>query len=256
MSTEEKKQHSVSETGNDVTVSNLKKLNRAIVQIGSSYQPSAIDIQVASLDTKETEADYAMSDWRTKLSDHTDAINQRQFLYEIIPSYCVRIVAEVEGLGADEKIIADAHSIVRKIRGKRAKELPPVPAKAPDAGAELAKIVKHSVSQLGFDNRKGNFEQLVKLLFVIPVYQPNEPDMTITHLNSFLTDLNDVNKLVNTKTKALSKARLYRNKVLYDDKTGVVVLGNRSKKYIKGAFGLYSDEYALVKDIHFIKNHK
>ena len=251
MSTEEKKQHSVSETGNDVTVSSLKKLNRAIVQIGPPYQPSAIDIQTASLDAKEIEADNAMSDWRIKRSDHTDAINQRQFLYEIIPSYCVRIVAEIEGFGADEKIIADAHSIVRKIRGKRTKALPPETAKAPDAGSELAKIVKRSVSQIGFDNRKGNFEQLVKLLSVIPVYQPNEADMTFTHLNNFLINLNDVNKLVNTKAKALAKVRLFRDKVLYDPKTGVVTLGERAKKYIKGAFGLHSDEYALVKDIHF-----
>ena len=126
--------------------------------------------------------------------------------------------------------------------------------KAPDAGSELAKIVKHSVSQVGFDNRFGNFTQLVKLLYVIPSYTPNEPDMTVSSHEAFIVSLKNANKQVAIDSKSLAKVRLQRDKVLYDVKTGAVTLANRAKKYIKGAFGANSPEYALVKDLKFKKH--
>jgi len=133
------------------------------------------------------------------------------FLYEIIPSYCVRIVAEVEGLGADEKLLRMHIPSSAKSAAKGLKELPPVPAKAPDAGAELAK----NCQAFCIPARASTTAKVISNNSQTPFRHPGlpaqrAPNMTITHLNSFLTDLNDVNKLVNTKTKALSKARLYR----------------------------------------------
>ena len=249
------------ESGHSKNVAYFDKLVEIVERFGSNFNPPANDIKLPSLSLRKIELHTSLSDFKDSIAMLKEAINQRQYVFEELMVKGTRVINEAIASGADSKLIADLRSVMRKLRGQRAKMIKEEAVETPkaetlvsdnpDAGAELAKIVKHSVSQIGFDNRFGNFTQLVKLLYVIPSYTPNEPDMTIASHEAFIVSLKNANKQVAIDSKSLAKVRLQRDKVLYDEKTGAVTLANRAKKYIKGAFGADSPEYALVKDLHF-----
>ena len=79
----------------------------------------------------------------------------------------------------------------------------------------------------------------------------NEADLKLPALDAFVTSLNLLNKNEGTIYKKAQNARAARNKALFDPKIGVVVLGNRTRNYIKSAFGPASSQYAMVKHLIF-----
>jgi hypothetical protein len=169
----------------------------------------------------------------------------------------IRIEAMMLTYAVDPKLLKDARSVVRSIRGAKKyvtkAEKARLAKKAADAGSELAKILKRSVSQRSFVNRAGKFAKLIKLLYQIPGYNPNEADLNIPALESFITDLNLLNKNEGKIAKKAASARATRDKALFDAKTGISALGKRAKNYIKSAFGgPNSSEYALVKHLKFL----
>ncbi|HNP67813.1 MAG TPA: hypothetical protein PKH16_07915 [Aequorivita sp.] len=58
-----------------------------------------------------------------------------------------------------------------------------------------------------------------------------------------------------TAYTAVSNARLERNRILYQENTGLVDTALGVKKYIKSVYGAASPEYNQIKGIKF-KNYK
>lgn len=88
-----------------------------------------------------------------------------------------------------------------------------------------------------------------------PSYAPNETELQITSLQAKAQDLRDKNNQVATAYTAVSNARLERNRILYQENTGLVDTALDVKKYLKSLFGASSAEYNQIKGIKF-KNEK
>lgn len=243
------KKHSMAETSFDIVFNNLVQLNVAITEIGPDYAPPTSDISASALQTKETVVLPTMISWKQASADEHSMQIDRYNGFHLIPELLIRIVSMMIAYNADAKLISDARSIIRNLRGLRKYE--PISKTAPDAGSELAKILKRSVSQRSFVNRVGKLEMLVKILGKITGYNPNEADLKLPALDAFVASLNLLNKNEGMVYKKAQNARAARNKALFDPKTGVVVLGNRAKNYIKSAFGPASSQYAMVKHLIF-----
>lgn len=242
------------ETGHASNVASFEDLIIALDAMNATYKPVAADIQLPTLKTLKTKLQQNLQAVNDKEALWRDKIYTRQNAFEKMSALSTRIVATMAGLGLDVKILTQARNILNKIRGGGAKkktETPVAGATATETPAPAPKKV--SVSQMGFDQRKNNFSSLLSLLAAQPNYLPNEEDVKLPALQTYLDSLQNVNTEATTAEQALTIARQKRDELLYKPQTGAIVLAQQVKAYIKGAFGVKSNEYKRVKGIKFSK---
>lgn len=108
-----------------------------------------------------------------------------------------------------------------------------------------------SVSQQSYDQLIQHLKGLIEILKSEPNYAPNETDLQIISLDDYVLELMDKNTKVSTAFTAISNARIDRDKILYDEGSGLFDTVAGVKKYIKSIFGATSSEFAQVKGIIF-----
>jgi hypothetical protein len=250
----------VAESGHIKNVALYDKIVVDAEETGSSYNPAANDIKIANLILRRDEIHNAMEALDIAEAEKDQAINQRQFIYVELLDRSSRLVGEAVACGADEKILADIRTLIRKLRGKRAKaivepivDVPPADgtSETGKVGSDLATKVKRSVSQQGFDNRLGHFRKIIEILGQISGYAPNEAEMSIVGLKTLSEEAFAATKSVNQKIHNLNVARTLRDKLLYRKGTGLVFMGERIKGYFKATFGPNSNEFKKIKDVRF-----
>jgi hypothetical protein len=91
----------------------------------------------------------------------------------------------------------------------------------------------------------------IALLASIPTYAPNEIDLKITSLNTYLASLNTTNNAAVVAHTKLDNTRILRNKALYTPITGLCAIGEETKQYIKSIFGSTAPEYKEVRGLQF-----
>jgi hypothetical protein len=170
-----------------------------------------------------------------------NAVNARDEVYAGMNKYATRIINALAASGALPDIVKDARGIVNKITGKRTGKIDP---DNPDE-----KTI--STSQLGFDNRKANFELLVALVKGEPEYNPNEDDLKPLALDAYIADLGTLNTTVNNTLVALQAKRTDRNEALYAPVTGASELAKKVKSYEKSVLGASSPVYKRIAAIRF-----
>lgn len=249
------------ESGHSKNVAYFDRLVEVVEGFGSNFNPPANDIKLPSLSLRKIELHTALSDFKGSIAELKEAINQRQYVFEELMVKSTRVLNEAIASGADSKLIADLRSVMRKLRGKRAKmikdeaaEIPPAETLAladPDAGSELAKIVKHSVSQRSYDMVTDHFRELIALTEQVSTYTVNEPDLTIAALKTFASDTEGKTKIVNEKAAKVVEMRSLRNKLLYREVTGAIWLGRRVQSYVRVLYGSKSEEYKEIMGCHF-----
>ena len=246
------------ESGHAKNAANFTWLREEVEGFGATYNPAPLDIRLTNLLAVEADIKVAMDTLAARLADYKDAVNIRQKAFEDLEKLCARIMGEAVATGADKKIRADLRSLVRKIRGKRAKpikeeEIPPAEpfteGKAPES--DPASKLKKSASHASYDYQNSHFVQIVALLGKIQGYAPNEPDMSIAGLSARATDLLNKTKTVYQTTAAVESAREMRDRLLYRKGTGAVSLALKVRNYVKATFGNWSSQYNSVAQIVF-----
>lgn len=240
------------ETGHARNVASFEDLIIALDAMNTSYNPAMADIKLPILKTLKTQLQQNLQIVNDKDAIWRDKIYARQNAYEKMSSLGTRIVATMTGLGLDAKILTQAKNILNKIRGKSSKKKTKTSAESitPEDTAVPAPK-KNSVSQMSFDQRKNNFGMLVALAAAQASYLPNEEEMKITTLQTYLNSLQNLNTEATTAEQDLIIARQNRDKLLYSADIGALALTQKIKAYVKGAFGANSDEFKRVKGISF-----
>ena len=251
------------ETGHPVNVTSWDGITEEVVGFGGNYAPTAVDLQVASILNLQTQLHQVMLDYEATYTLLGETINQRQEVFEDLMVRSMLIVSGAIACGADKKLIAEMRAVLRKLRGQRSKMIKeeeaetPTPETmleaAPDAGSELAKIVKKSVSQRSYSNLTEHYRRLVEYVKLVPGYAANEANMTIVSLDALGNDAETATKQVFKHKATLENTRAMRDKLLYRSVTGAVYVADRIKHYVKTRFGLHSAEYAAVARYHFKK---
>ncbi|MFN9502115.1 MAG: hypothetical protein ACK57K_12395, partial [Chryseotalea sp.] len=147
--------------------------------------------------------------------------------------------------------VNDAKTINLKIQGKRAKAKEKPETNTTDPQPQTPKTI--STSQQSYDKLTDHFAQLIATLTAEPKYTPNENELTVTSLNTLLTDLKAKNTAVISATTALSNARIARDKALYDETTGILAIAQDVKQYVKSLYGASSPQYKQVTALKFTK---
>jgi len=254
----------IAESGHIKNVALYDKLVVNAEETGGSYNPAANELKINNLIFRRDEIHNAMDSLNVAEAENDEAINNRQFIYVELLNRSARIVGEALACGADEKLMSDIKTWIRKLSGQRAKAIiepavvvPPTDETADTGkvGSDLATKVKRSVSQQGFDNRLGHYRKIIEIVGQISGYAPNEAEMSLLGLKALGDEALIATKTVNQKMHNLNVARTLRDKLLYRNGTGLIFLGERLKGYFKATFGPQSNEYKKVKDVKFKKYH-
>lgn len=243
---------SKSETGHAKNVANFEDLISFCVGYGTKYNPSKASIKIPALNAKLTSGQGVLTTHKTTKTTFDNTTNSREIGFDPLKPFCTRIISALEATDASTQTVDDAKTINRKIQGKRAEKIvtPPPPA---DPNAKIDEINHISVSQQSFDNLIDNFDKLLKHVTAEPLYVPNETDLTITALNTTLTNLKALNTAVINVTTPYKNALIARDTVLYADNTGLVDIAKEVKKYVKSVFGARSPQFKQVSKLAFKK---
>lgn len=236
----------ISESGYARLVANFKLLIAAILQFAARFNPSKPSLKPEALQELAVKCDTAMLNVSSAKAAYKNSLDEREKLFSQLSKLCTRILNALKASDTTERIVADAQSIVRKIQGSRSKRK--AGTENPDMTPEEAtKVI--SASQMSYDNRINNFQDLLQFLAGIPSYKPNEPELQVESLNKHKEDLIAKNKSVVTSYLALQKARAERNDLLFKPGTGLVDTAADAKAYMKSLFGATSPEFKQVSKI-------
>lgn len=243
---------STSETGHAKNIDNADYLNVIIAAFGARYNPGNPAIAATALKEKAIAARKAVNDVSLAQGYYFQAAAAREAAFKELLPISTSIVNTLRASTTSERIDANATTIIRKIRGSRAK---PLPEPKPAAEGEVAvKVETVSVSHKSYDSLVDSFDELGNLLSTTPEYAPNEPELKLDAVKAFATELRAKNNAVNAALATLDAARNTRNRELYEPDNGLVDSALTAKTYIKAIFGQTSPEYKQVAKIEFQKN--
>ena len=242
---------SSTETGHVKNVNRLEDLIAFCTGYGGTYNPSKASIQLAGLNQLLTNAKATIEDVNKKLTNYYNEVNNRQLKYQNLKKLGTRLISALSATDANEKTIENAIAINRKIQGSRAtaKVVPP-PAQGTDPTPESK---SNSVAQLSYGMLAEHLSKLIMMLESEPSYNPNEPELKISGLNTLLTEMTQCNTAVINAMTDLSNARLKRNKQFYTDDNCLYECASQVKNYVKSAFGSTSPEFKQISSLKFTK---
>jgi len=238
------------ETGHAKNVANFDELISFVTGYGVIYNPSNPSIKLKALETVASHAKDAVNLVNGALPAYKNAVSQRIEAFAPLSKLITRVLNSVIATDTSPQVIENVKSFTRKIQGRRAvaKKTEEKLLSLASKGIETKNI---SASQMSYDNRIDSFDKLIKFLISIPQYKPNEEDLKITSLTALLNNLQLKNTAVLSANTPLSNARITRNEILYQEKTGLVNIANETKAYVKSLFGVKSPQYSQISKLQF-----
>jgi hypothetical protein len=240
----------MNEAGHAKNVANFANIVSIIASFGAVYNPSLPPIAPTALKASEGSFEAAMAAVTPKESAETIAVNARQEVFEPLSALVTRIASAAAVSVNDELFSNDLRTLARKLQGRRASAKLKNDPSTPAVDESKQSV---SASQMSFDNRIANFEQLINLLDTRGSYNPNENDLKLSALEARLADLKAKNTAAVNAVNEARAARIARDTILYNDADGILALANLVKKYTKSLFGAQSPQYRQLSAIQFRK---
>ncbi len=160
-----------------------------------------------------------------------------------------RVINSLAASDTPKNTVEGAKAIANKIRGRSKKSKKTEEPPANGNGTPEAPV--RSSTHMSIDSRIENLGHFIQFLGTVPGYTPNEADLSIEALQECKTSLEAKSNAVALALPPLERARIARNKILYDDETGLVALSTDVKMYVKSVFGGTSPEYKQISRIRF-----
>ena len=236
------------ETGNAKNVANFTLLVLAIYQLGDQYRPSNPIIFLDYLNSRKNDLNDKLILVRNAENSYKAAVNERQLAFEQMKKLTTRILGAFESSTTNQKYIQDVKSLAKKVTGVR------ITAIKTDEEGNPNKTI--STAQLSFDSRLQNFKDFFSFVTAQSAYRPNEPELQTNIINTYINNLEALTQTLNTTQLLLRTARIERDKALYDENTGAIVLTQLIKKYVKSVLGTDSPVYKNILKIAIKGNSK
>ncbi len=238
------------DTGHSKNVSNFKTLIVKANGFGGSYNPSNASIKVQALEDLALSAQESIDVLDANMPAYLLAVDERQMAFEPISKLSTAILNSLKSSGANKSIIADASSMTKKIKGIRitSKKTEEEKQALKEQGKEVKEI---STSQQSYDMIVENFGKLISFLSNVSEYNPNEEHLKITVLTDISSKLKVLNDNAAKVYEIINNARIARNKVLYNEQTGLVDIAQSVKAYVKSVFNAGSVEAKQIAAISF-----
>lgn len=234
-----------SETGHYKNVANFHDLIAYCIGYGGQYNPTRADLQIAAMQTLETNSNNAINDVLAKKTAYGLAVDNRMDAFRDIKKLATRLVNALQATNATDELIKDAISYNKKIQGVRATKIK-VPTNPNDPAPNTISAI-----QLSYDQIVQHFAGLIEVLQSEPSYAPNEVALQIPTLVTQKADLISKNEAISTAHTDWSNSIISRDLILYVEPSGLVIIAADVKMYVKSVFGATSDQYRQVRSIPF-----
>ena len=238
---------SISETGHAKNVANFEDLISFCQGYGATYNPVRDNLKIAQLQTMLTSAEAILSTVRTSKTAYDIATNNRRLAFEDLKPFSTKVLNAFIVSGADKLAIDDLKGINKKIQGtgKKKTTIPTTPTTDEPTPKSI------STSQQSYDRQIDHLANLIQVLELNTIYNPNENELKLQAIKDKLTDLKSkITNHINAYTQ-YSNAISERNKVLYDPLTGLVQTAKEIKQYVKSIFGATSSQFRQISGIEF-----
>lgn len=235
---------STSETGHAVNVANLNTMLSRLQGYGSRYNPTNNLIKIPALQTLYTNSNASLAAIAAVKPTYIDAVNDRQEIFQQMEKLATRILNAFDSTQAvTDKMVDDAKTIIRKIRGARKEKINLNPA--PEDKKQI------SASQQSFTQQLEHFSKLIQLVASETTYNPNETELQNAQLTNFKSQLEIANNAAINATTPYLQAISDRNNFLYTDKTGLVDTAQEVKKYVKSVSTITLPEFRQISGLKF-----
>lgn len=251
------------ETGHAKNVANFEDLIARCMSYGAEYNPSRLELQLSSLQQLHQKAQMMMHQLTEREIAAQNVTNNRSAVFKTLSPLVTRIMNALVASGATAKTIEDARVIQRKINGTRTNKknmngdastngVQPegTAAELPDNATSTAPR-QISTSRQSYDLKVEHFARLVMMLQSTSNYAPNELELQLITLQSFVQNLRNINSMVTTTETELEAVRIQRADILYDLINGLCVRAQQVKSYVKSVFGNNSPKYKQISNINF-----
>lgn len=239
-----------SDTGHAKNMANLESLIFSIIKFGDKYNPSKESIKLDALQNLLAEAKASFVSLKDARSAYTVAVDVREMAFLPFNKLITRIFNALKASASASHMDESVETIIRKLQGRRASaKLTEEEKRALEAEGKV--VNQNSVSQMSYNFRLENFEELISLLSNIPEYAPNEEELKLESLKTLYKDLKLKNDDVLNAYIELENERSKRNVILYQPINGVVDRASDIKSYIKSVYGTGSTEYKEVSGLFF-----
>lgn len=237
---------SISEATHGKNLSNFGLLITNYTNMGVAYNPGKASLKLVGLNALKTDAAAAHKLVGEEWVEYRRIAAERAVGYKPLNrlvTRCLNILLSSEAL---EPVKDGAKALANKIRGKNSSA--PTPEPVP---GETPQEKKHSTSQQSFVMKAENFGLFIEMLRAESTYLPGKDDIKLVALDALLATLVAKNGTVDTAFVNWKAALSDRDKLFYDETTGMLDVAYDSKLYVKGDFGSDSPEYNAVKSIKF-----
>ena len=242
------------ETGHNINVANLNKLNQVIITFETVYNPAKTRITLDALEKLYTQGNSQIGFVQSAKNSYSIKVDQREQAFATVKSFSTRIIGALAGTNVTKQLIKDAKSINAKIQAKRIDNpnTPQTNTQEPTENLNNDPISsQHSISRQSHISLEENFSDLVDLLETTTGYDPNENEFKIAELKTFADNLKTANQNIDTAVANVADKRIDRNIFLYNTDLGLVNTALEAKEYIKGLYGATSPQFKLVNKISF-----
>lgn len=241
-----------SATGHVKNVDNLDTLISSVIGYGAAFNPAKASLKFPALQALSATGRNAIAAEHNGNVAEKNAGDARVAAFKLLSPLVSRTMNALRASDASTQAIEAVQMIARKIQGSTASSKKKEAAPA-DAAAE-AKPVRHIISQrMDFETRLDSFDLFIKQIASITQYNPNEPELKVTGLTAFYTDLKTKNIAAINAATQHNNARISRNDILYRDNTGLVDIALDTKTYVKSVFGASSPQYKQISKLLFKK---
>ena len=238
---------STSETGHAKNVANFETLISFCTGYGATYNPSRDALKVANLQTLLTAAKAAIADCKAKETAFDNSTDARKDSFATLKALGTRIVNALSVSGVADTVVEGARTINRKLQGQRANGS----ATTEPAPTEGTAPTSSSSSQQSYDNLVEHFNGLIELVSSHAEYNPNETELKVATLQTYLAELKTANTNVVNANTTWSNSRISRDNTLYADTTGLVDIALDVKAYVKSVYNATSPQYGQISGIEF-----
>jgi hypothetical protein len=216
---------------------------------GGSYNPGLPNLTLSALNELMAKAKQSYEDMNVAKSSLNIATNSREIAFGRLPKLVSAVIFTLASSGASEQTLKDARVFFRQMTSRKLKSRGPVASEA----AEEKPDRERSYSQRSYVSMVGHFAQLVQIATDEPLYKPNEVHLTIAGLNETLESLRSLNKQVTDAKVTWGNAAVILRRVYYGREQSLYSTSLALKKYVRGAFGLQSEEYQQIIKLNIIK---
>ena len=215
---------------------------------GGKYNPGRQNLRIENLQAQKEAVSLVLEKVKETKVHFINEVNERKQVFAQLPALSTRVLRAMEASGASAERLSSARMLVNSILGKT-KNAPAAVTKegTPSEGV----IAKRSSLSMSYWAKVDAFSQLVKMITSEPLYQPNEPELSLGGLTRKLEELEAMNQRVTQAQVQWSNAITRRDNELEGSENSMTGSARLVKIYLISIFGFNSPEYQQVKGIKF-----